>query len=411
MEEPKKAIEAFSEFPQFATSIHVIEGLLSGLIVSDPASASRLLVSPLQKMADRYLHQVIQAWVRRDIEAVKAFVLQNTHGRQLRTLMAVFLNAWATLDAGAASLWAADLKDPFIQNQALSALLPFARSLSTETVDAVISNLPDGELRERWLSEAILQFPPDQARAALEWIERFPTGRLKSVGMTTLAEMWAKSDPKAAVAYFSNLRDGPPVVEIYKRIAKGWATTDPSSALAWSVQGDQTLAQELALIVLTEASRNSVENLPMLYSEIVPQSIKAAVTYPVLDEVAARKPEFAANWVAESMSGELRNNGMRITGERWGGKDPEGGFGWLQNLSPEDRDFFLRGFVLAADDTRPDLAAYAANLHSHEDRRMMLVTSALVSWVKIDEASALAWLDSIDVPDLYRPYIEKAVVL
>ncbi|MGH8046189.1 MAG: hypothetical protein ACREKL_02995, partial [Chthoniobacterales bacterium] len=165
--------------------------------------------------------------------------------------------------------WAQGLKDPAERSAAVEEVMWSMSDSDPAAAAAQVKQLNNPELLENIggsIAESLADKDPKQA---IDWAEAIPAGAAQDEAVTGALSGWAKSDPKAALAYFKSKY--PKNFDAAEGIFEQWATNTPQDAAAQAKQITDPALQEHAVVGVvngwlnfddTQAAEQWVDQLP-----------------------------------------------------------------------------------------------------------------------------------------------------
>lgn len=216
------------------------------------------------------------------------------------------------------------------------------------------------------------------ARAALEYVSKFPNEERSKFGIEWVCGQWALSDPSAAESYLENSSGNEGVFNMAAILAlTKMHETTPVSAIEWAKKlpgASSDFAVKSTILQWGRVDRQAAAS----FLEVASIQVQKAVgpefirTWTQRDPVAAGQwvsdhgnliiqkeliavvmntwiqtsPIEASKWLGEMPSGEARDSGIVILVKQEMLKDPANTFSWIEHISDEklrhaQMDFFL----------------------------------------------------------------------
>ncbi len=144
----------------------------------------------------------------------------------------VVFDRWARVDPVAAARWLGQQPNARIEQTYALANAVAGDSTQLETIER---ELPPGETRDEFLSDACrLVTPRDVARAA-EMVGRISPGLTRMTALLALADDWSQRDPRSVGAWIAAEPDATMRDELVRVAAVAQTSKDPIAALEWTL--------------------------------------------------------------------------------------------------------------------------------------------------------------------------------
>jgi hypothetical protein len=273
------------------------------------------------------------------------------------TLMA---SKWVNSDQQAAIAWANEVKEG-----------------RTDAVKAIMHTLrvTSPEMAGEWASELV------------------NSGDMSAIS-DVLAEVWAKTDSKAAYEWVSGLEDRARRDAGIVKIAEVLGKDDPPSAAAWVANfQDQKVKQQALARVVHEWSRKDPAAAAAFLHELPKDAARSSALSTVLRDWSYRDPEAAANYV-DGMKGERDySNLVNSVGRTWAMKNARDAIDWATQIeNPGLRDTTLVTIAESWANKQPEQAASWALMFPDEKQRVNAVLRTTSRWAYRDPSQAAAFL-------------------
>jgi hypothetical protein len=165
--------------------------------------------------------------------------------------------------------WAQTLKDPAERSAAVEEVMWSMSDSDPTGAAALVKQLNNPELLENIGGSIAESLADKDPKKAVDWAEAIPTGAAQDEAVSGALSGWAKTDPKAAYAYFESKHSK----NFYaaEGIFEQWASTTPEAAAAQAMQvADPTLKEHAVVGVVngwlnfddTQAAEQWVDQMP-----------------------------------------------------------------------------------------------------------------------------------------------------
>ncbi len=277
--------------------------------------------------------QVLLEWLARQ-DAPRA--LQLAHEFDLRgdgTATALVLSAMAGADpAGAAAVVAQRLAvdDPHAALFAASVAVAWARG-DVPAAAAWARALPAAAQAEAWCAVAAVQASADPAGAAA-FIAELPPGASRAHGCASVAEIWARAAPDAALAWAAGLSHADRFTAMPAALS-AFAENDPASAAAWLRRQTETVShpQETAAVIRVWTARDPAAAAAWVAAWPATPGQAQAMQHLVYDWTA-RDPEAASAWLNAQPGGPARDDAVAQLSLQVTATDPSAAAAWAASI-------------------------------------------------------------------------------
>ncbi len=334
-------------------------GLVPSLAEKDPGRALALAASmgPDAPYGVRAVMQTFAAAA--PAEAVLAYE-REANPRLKEEMRQALVEGWADNDPLEALRWSMGLEDPAERVAALSAALG-----------------PSAEL------------DPQTALRSFEALAPEERGELAGI----LAETWAEADPQAVLTWARRLdRNDPSRSEAFRALVYRLSDDDPAAALELVGELPQedrfNAAYSIGVTLGQEDPAAAIEKLRSVGDE----EVARAGVVAALSSWAEVDPEAAARAVLALSPAEGRDEVVGAVGRAWAANEPQAAADWLASLPPgATRDHAVEGAMPVLALMAPEEARRLAETTSGELREDVIATLAGI-WANDDPAAAASWL-------------------
>jgi hypothetical protein len=172
--------------------------------------------------------------------------------------------------------------------------------------------------------------------SAITWVKDNVPDSAQIAAYTTIANVWAETDPAGAAKWAHTLSDTGPL----NQVLSTWGDQDLPAAVAW-INGNTTAEEQVALMPSafdSWSSKKPLEATKLAVTQLSPEAAHAVL--PSLASPVATDPaNDPAAWYAALPAG-LQAPEVRVAlATGWIGRDPAATIAWLQkNTPPADFD-------------------------------------------------------------------------
>lgn len=254
---------------------------------------------------------------------------------------------------------------------------------------------------------AFAAFAADDLEAALERLEKLPA-RFRYGALSGLARPFAEADPARAAQFY---RDQGRRRSFWasQEIAEIWASSDPLAAINFYSQ-DQARSDLVAMVV----GQWGADDRETALAWIKEQDLDPSKHKRYIEEIASRlisKDPFAAMALLEELPAGLNRN-FAMTGllDKWGKKDTAAAVAWARAL--EDPAAQARALKQISESIRsidPELALELADALPSAEFRNQAFESYADARAEEDPEGALAWAEGLEDEDRRRSAITSSV--
>ncbi|MXW07283.1 MAG: hypothetical protein F4X56_00625 [Gammaproteobacteria bacterium] len=163
-------------------------------------------------------------------------------------------------------------------------------------IDQISESLTDTVVRDAVIMSALHRIAQDDPRAAL--IEALQlTSDSRELALRTIAEVWARIDPQAALAEISTMESGKTLTLLQESVLTAWAENDPNAlleALAFVPEHLRAMAKEEAMLAI---ARISPEEAVSFLSDIEDDNLRIKLAKEIATNWSEQDPHAALDWV------------------------------------------------------------------------------------------------------------------
>jgi hypothetical protein len=244
-----------------------LEAILYSVANRDPADALEFAARYPEEIEDHHRNRVMESWAHREPRQASEAAVQASQRAGDPEILRNTLGEWWRHDGKAAEAWAANLQGAarvtaqamFLEKRAgeepdavlqeygalqqvstnpkelLGLTSALAESLAERNLSQArewAQNLPEGELRDRALSQVAERWVQDDAPAASEWIRTLPDGEMKDNVARTLCNAISRRDPASAFQWAQSIGQENVRFDALGRVVEHWREQDPDAAKA-----------------------------------------------------------------------------------------------------------------------------------------------------------------------------------
>ena len=165
-------------------------------------------------------------------------------------------------------------------------------------IDQISESLTDEIVRDTVIKSALHRFAQDDPHAALIEAAKL-TGSSRELALRTIAEVWARIDPEAALAGIAITESGKSLNLLQEAVLEAWATNDPTRLL-------DMLA-------------------------VVPEHLRAMAKEEAMMAIARASPEEAISFLSNLEDDDLRIKLAKEIATHWAEQDPHAALDWVLN--------------------------------------------------------------------------------
>jgi hypothetical protein len=177
------------------------------------------------------LNTVLSSWAGNDPEAAIAWAQSSHTGDGANPYLAGIIRAIAVTDTARASELLTSMPRSRERGAALDAILPQILKQGPEATRAWIATISDPALRDGSMSRVADQLAKTDPEGTANWLLANP-GEAQKDRLDNVVGSWARTDEKAAVAFFSALPAGDARNNAFRGIISAVASSNPHSAAA-----------------------------------------------------------------------------------------------------------------------------------------------------------------------------------
>lgn len=342
----------------------------------DPVAAiRRMLESKEWRTASGYRKSILiaQSIARIPPERmpeVAGLLMEDKEDHNTWMYLFTFLEHWSEIDPAQAKTWFEGLEKNRVSPFLASRISHSLASIDPEGALAWATALEDPLARRQAVSSVIQRLAVEDPRGALrlsrrEDLQKLLGGRHSRYSSieSQIFSSWAATDPVAAAAEIENI--GNPMVRqaAIRGVIGSWHSEDPEAALRWATS------------LTNPADRNAaVGSMIQSLSQLDPtRAIALIETLPPSNDKRSAYFQIAMNWSRS---------------------DPDAAIGWINTIDNTTlRNAVVESTVRNLAAENPVKALELAHLSTGRDLYSRVMPGVLSSWLEVDQAAALAWLD------------------
>jgi hypothetical protein len=298
---------------------------------------------------------------------------------------------WASTldDAGKTKAFIDQITIPSIKEKALSQMVSM---MSYSTPDKAAQNFtqlqPSSQSAN--LAASICQgwakIDPDKA---LAWANELSTYEQRKSALSGAIRSLTETDPKAAAARLLTISDSKLQAELIRPLAETWAQSDGKAALAWAQTLEPSFRTAALGKLVESALKSDPEQAQRLYAQfsasLTPEqaakSDNKTVAAKIASNLAEISPSQAQKWIETLPDGGARDFATGGVVDRWAKYDPVAASEWITTLPAGGaRDAAATSLVASIARDDPSSAwTWAVSLTDRTQRRTA-VAQALDGW-------------------------------
>lgn len=304
----------------------------------DPAAVKRALdaeTSPLGRF--RIAQQNLERWVANDPVGALNWLAAQPPSYRRQELIRLALNQFSETDGRGAAQWALEnLQGGELNNSLIAIANEWAQRNGREAAEWFLA-LPDTPERDAAVENMMFVWARDEPKAALAFVgERADLADFASTMRRAALAGWAKSDPEGAVAasLAMSIKESDPAQ--FANTLANWATIDLEKSSDWLIKNVEdgkvrTLAAaDLGAIFAQQSPQDGVEFLAKLRAG----EERDAAGNVFAAEWASYGPRDAAKWAAEQSTINLSEQAATEISMNYLRSDPAEFAQWMASLRP-----------------------------------------------------------------------------
>lgn len=163
-------------------------------------------------------------------------------------------------------------------------------------IDHISESLTDEIVRDAVVMSALHRFAQEDPQAALLEAAKL-TGDSREFALQTIAEVWARVDPEAALAGIAIIESGKSLLLLQEAVLEAWAAKDPAGLLdmlAVVPEPLRAMAKEEAMMVFARASP---EEAITFLSDLEDDDLRIKLAKEIATYWSEQEPHAALDWV------------------------------------------------------------------------------------------------------------------
>lgn len=296
--------------------------------------------------------------------------------------------------AQAMALEAGDARDEALERLGMRAGLE-----NPEEARAMLDQITKTQDKEMYLYGLVEGFAPRDPEACLAFLASLPPGMLRETGFEHALELIAEEDPALAATKSSELLQGVSAFNALLSVSDVWAQTDPQAALAWASaqQQNQFRAATVEQIAVSWGENEPEQAIRSLTTaaELTDQEREMALR-AVLATWASQSPQQAIGWARANPTPIGSADPMNVALVNWAAEEPSAAAAALMKENNpalvESTAAEIAG-VWAAQ-APSEAAKWVSSLPS-ESARTAATLQLVQEWARLDAAGARKWVDAL----------------
>lgn len=414
-----------------ARSVPRVRALVATLQPDEFAPMASVIQSVKGRAVRPALLELYRVWAHQDPQAAIASAQQVKPAVNAYTTAA--LASWVANDQPRAVEWVRALPNGDLRREALNTLLNVIAEKDPSAAIAMATadpNLINGNSWTQILTELTARSPRLAADAAF----KVPKPS-RSNAVSTVASVWAETDPQAAFAWAMQL---PPdqfrsraVQSVLSKIAQTepekamamatdslpagqeridgvtsslriWLKADFAKGEAWvnALPAGKLRNEAYATLISVLGDTNPAEAIAKMFAN--PEAMKQARS--VLSQLASKDPRAAVEAVLKLPEGRSRNDAIESLASSWARNEPDAAIAWLRQLPASgSRNNALRNIIYNELRDEPVKAIEVAmNDLSPGWERTSAISNTIANWSRTDPDAALQYLDKLPQGEAYN---------
>jgi hypothetical protein len=248
--DPTRAFDiALNELEPGNARRNALQSVINEAANRDPALAREMLEKLEGKDLENIAYSAANALARNDREGALAWAEGLPEGDLKGNALSSIFSDWGREDPLQAVMYGSKIEDAKVRQRSLgNALSAWAYQDAVEAMTWAVENLAK-EDQETLIPQSLLyQWVDQDAKAASEWVAALPEGNLRNRSVSNLVSSWANTDLVATGEWIKQLPKGESRDEAAQRYASAVFDTDPEAALAWvgSIGNEENRLDQMA---------------------------------------------------------------------------------------------------------------------------------------------------------------------
>lgn len=248
--DPTRAFDiALNELEPRNARRNALQSVINEAANRDPALAREMLEKLEGKDLENIAYSAANALARNDREGALAWAEGLPEGDLKGNALSSIFSDWGREDPLQAVMYGSKIEDAKVRQRSLgNALSAWAYQDAVEAMTWAVENLAK-EDQETLIPQSLLyQWVDQDAKAASEWVAALPEGNLRNRSVSNLVSSWANTDLVATGEWIKQLPKGESRDEAAQRYASAVFDTDPEAALAWvgSIGNEENRLDQMA---------------------------------------------------------------------------------------------------------------------------------------------------------------------
>ena len=373
-------------------------GILPSLENANPqvvkASLDKLMSIPDPAMHSQLINWYTQTLSKDNPSAAISWLGTVTSGDTYNTAVAGLINTLSVPDHG-------------YTKDASGETDEYTNSKNLQAVANLLGNVTDPAARAVAITTLANNWSLTDPKAALTWATSLPSSdaATRASVLNTIVSAWAKTDPASALAYMQNSDNPAGFLSSAPAIAQSLGAADAQSAFAF-VQGlpDGTIKDQALNSALASIAKSDVTGALTYASNLQDGPNRDSAVGGIVNMVARKDPAQAAALLGQIPMGTAQLNATTVVASIWVSKDPPTFLDWLGGLPEGDvRDAAIVQLDSSGQAAKHPSTVFAqANSISNPDLRAVQIQTVLTNWAVKDPQAALAAAQNANLPDEQR---------
>lgn len=364
-----------------------------------PAAMTWAQCLPKDNDRKRAMNLIVGFWSETDPPAAARFALNLSESDDSALLIHTIVSNWSKLDRPAAAAWIKAQPEGRFRLSAVEALLDDWSRTDVKAALAFAQSVGDSSLTFNALMRVLAPLVKSDLPAALDWLQKMPPGKSQDWAIRTVATEWAQQDPRAAAEFAKKNGSEDAILNTMSVIAEAWIKKNYNEAFAYMEALPPGEARNGMLSSILTQWMKTDPKAAIAYMEALSVDNRRGSAYLLAIDIAMVDPKAAAQWATTLPLYSSRMRALDAVLNQWNLTDPNGAAQWLGAREKGwERDNLTREFAKKIADQDPASAMKWASSIEDTDLRKISQFEVLQTWVRLDAATARAWLKTSDLP-------------
>ena len=163
-------------------------------------------------------------------------------------------------------------------------------------IDQISESLTDEVVRDAVITAVLHRIAQEDPRSALAEAAKL-SGNSRELALRTIAEVWARIDPEAALVGITSVESGKTLELLQESVLQAWAVNDPNGLLEMLATVPEHLrgmAREQAMLAI---ARQSPEEAIQFLSDLEDDDLRIKLAKEIATHWSEQDPHAALDWV------------------------------------------------------------------------------------------------------------------